>query len=261
MRPPPPPPGFQKRMPLALTVTDSPGTGPVVSKAGNQCLAGSPDQEQWSVALATIGMAAQWIEASAAPAADPSPLAWKPESREPPASATPPGPIAGPSNNQGLVHPLGTLSSGRGWEIRKALETASASAAQRSGAPEQMQCTACKKWRHVEGGVACPETWTCSHDASLLILGGCAATMGKAQGGLLIGRFANYPEEWADSAIAEAEGVSRTTIWRRRQRQLAMAAQGQHAGHLSGTKKRERNVQKSSRKNAVQKVVSEEVGM
>lgn len=57
-------------------------------------------------------------------------------------------------------------------------------------------------------------------------------------GGLLRGSYGSYPETMADSAIAEDESVNRTTIWRRRKKQLGLSA-----GTLSGTSVRERNTQ------------------
>jgi hypothetical protein len=69
--------------------------------------------------------------------------------------------------------------------------------------------------------------------------------------GVLLGSYARYPETMADSAIAQAEGVSRTTIWRRRQKQLARLD-----GELSGTKVRERNVRQ---RKGMRRATSEEV--
>ena len=54
--------------------------------------------------------------------------------------------------------------------------------------------------------------------------------------GMLLGQYATYPETMADSVIAEAEGVHRSTVWRRRKKQLA-----DPEARLSGTRIRKRN--------------------
>lgn len=115
-------------------------------------------------------------------------------------------------------------------------------------------CDACKKWRRLaKSDLSLPEAWSCKLAGMTCDAPEERLKEGETQGGLIIGSYASYPETMADSAIAKAEGVSRTTIWRRRQKQLAL-----EGGTLSGTKFRERNV-KNARPRKVQRSESAEI--
>ena len=92
---------------------------------------------------------------------------------------------------------------------------------------------------------------TTTHDERACAPAATVPSSSKEGGGLLLGSYARYPETMADSAIAQAEGVSRTTIWRRRQKQLARLD-----GELSGTSVRERNVRN---RKGMRRATSEEV--